>query len=800
MRLARRASVVGACVAVALALASATAGSASAASTAYAWGWNEFGILGIGTGIGTSPDPVPIPGLTGVSSIAGGSKFALALREDGTVDSWGEGFDDVLGRPGLLFGETPEPVTGIETATAIAAGSHFGLALLANHTVEAWGSNGTGQLGNGTFGGETYEPAPVKGLSGVTAIAAGGGTAYALLEGGTVVAWGAGGSGQLGDGSMTGSDEPVAVSGLTGVKAIAAGAQFGEALLEDGEVRAWGSDTDGELGDGFEMGSDVPAPVGESGHPLNEVTAIAAGETHTLALEADGKILAWGDDVDGELGNGESGSGAAQPKPVAVKVVTGATAVSAAGHHSFALLSGGTADAWGGDEFGQVGDGRYGSGRAVSEPVPLACSPAGLVGLAGNFYAGFALGDGSGYDCPVVEEASPSKLPDAGGATVTITGRNFTGASEVFFENFEHSANAEHFEVVSPTEIVAISPPGEYKEASVRVTTAAGTSGQTGGSRVEYELGIASVKPDHGAPAGGTTVTISGEDLAGAKAVRFGSTPATSFKVNNEYTISAVAPAGSGVADVTVETSSGTTPTSVRDQFVYQAAPEWGTCVEVAPHEASFGKNTCVTSSATKNKYEWFPAVNGWHTLAHAGFSVAPLNISLAAGGSTFACTGSSASGSLTGPQQLSLALKLTSCTAKIAGHSASCSSEGAAAGEVRASLEGTLGVISGAGAAKPKVGVAVGSSAPWLQASCGGQAVSVRGAEIAEVKTIDKMASKFTWQAKLSSGHPTVTRFEGGPEVTPQASFAGGAYETTGFAVKSTQTAEEPVELNGTL
>src|ERR1017187_10574634 len=153
----------------------------------------------------------------------------------------------------------------------------------------AWGWNGEGQLGDGAFGltgevsGESGVPVSVHGLSGVTAVSASGyDDSLALLSNGSVMAWGANEAGQLGDGTYGSSvDEPVTVQGLSGVTAIAAGTSFGLALLSNGTVMAWGSNLDGELGNGpgsaktFEESiSDVPVQV--SG--LSGVTAIAAGE------------------------------------------------------------------------------------------------------------------------------------------------------------------------------------------------------------------------------------------------------------------------------------------------------------------------------------------------------------------------------------------------------------------------------------------------------------------------------------------------------------------------------------------
>ena len=86
--------------------------------------------------------------------------------------------------------------------------------------------------------------------------------------------------------------------------------------------------------------------------------------------------------------------------------------------------------------------------------------------------------------------------------------------------------------------------------------------------------GVSAITPSSGGAGGGTAVTITGNDLTGATAVKFGSTSASSFKVNSDTSITAVAPAGSvGAVDVTVTTPGGQSPASAVDQFTYLPPP-----------------------------------------------------------------------------------------------------------------------------------------------------------------------------------------------------------------------------------
>jgi len=204
--------------------------------------------------------------------------------------------------------------------------------LKTDSTVWAWGDNKHGQLGVETIeicAGRSCSSTPVQvsGLTDIAAITGGGDHTIALTTGGTVWAWGENLTGQLGDGTRTDSSTPVQVIGLTGVTAIAAGGinhkyyffKYGHtiALKADGTVWAWGDNEHGQLGVttteicevnvGITRGAGVSfytfcssTPVQVSG--LTDVSSIAAGFRHTLALKSNGTAWAWGDNEYGQLG------------------------------------------------------------------------------------------------------------------------------------------------------------------------------------------------------------------------------------------------------------------------------------------------------------------------------------------------------------------------------------------------------------------------------------------------------------------------------------------------------------------
>jgi alpha-tubulin suppressor-like RCC1 family protein len=242
---------------------------------------------------------VKVSGLTGVTAIAAGFKYSMALKSDGTVWTWGDNEYGQLGDGTKTARNIPVKVSGLTGVTAIAAGESYCLALKNDGTVRTWGNNSDGQLGDGTKTARTI-PVQVSGLTGVTAIAGGDFHSLALRNDGTVRAWGWNILGQLGNGTFTsGSNIPVQVSGLNGVTAIAAG-NFSHslALRNDGTMWAWGYNRDGQLGNGSKNDSNIPVQVSE----LNGVKAIAGGYFYSLALKNDGTVWAFGNNNKGQLG------------------------------------------------------------------------------------------------------------------------------------------------------------------------------------------------------------------------------------------------------------------------------------------------------------------------------------------------------------------------------------------------------------------------------------------------------------------------------------------------------------------
>ncbi|MFI0434724.1 MAG: hypothetical protein ACH350_03215 [Parachlamydiaceae bacterium] len=317
----------------------------------WAWGNNSYGQLGNGNNTNFNYPVQVIGGLKDVTSISAGSYHSMALKKDGTVWTWGLNNKGQLGIGSTSNANTPTQIVNFQNIIAIAGGGEFSLALDKDGNVWAWGDNSLGQVGvNVNNVKSTYStPQKVLNLSGVIAIAAGQYHALALKNDGKVYAWGANGSGQLGNNSTTNQYQPVATNLLTSIKAIAAGSEHSLALKSDEKVYAWGNNFSGQLGNGNTTNQWQPVLV-QGG--LSNVAFIAAGGYHSLAIKSDGTECAWGNNSSGELGDG-SFTNSLFPKSI-----NGTFSLTAGGcSHSLALGIGGDAWAWGSNSYGQLGAG-----------------------------------------------------------------------------------------------------------------------------------------------------------------------------------------------------------------------------------------------------------------------------------------------------------------------------------------------------------------------------------------------------------------------------------------------------------
>ena len=342
------------------------------------WGRNTSGQLGDGSTASPRLAPVSVSGVAQAAQLAAGNAFSCAFDVFENIRCWGSNANGALGNGSTVTSSTtPVLVTGGGGSIggrAIAGGGEHSCAGRASSGQACWGLGFFGQLGDGNQPNDSLLPVAVKANSpigsqpldqrSVSAVAAGSGHSCSLTGEGAVLCWGSNQFGQLGNGStaQTQSVPGNAASNLSNAVGVAAGSDHACAVQAGGSVQCWGRNNRGQLGNGNNNDRNVPATVLAgvfinntlTTFPLGNITAVAAGQSHTCALSGDGRVLCWGDNRRGQLA--ASATTLSSNLPLAVAGVTNAVAVVAGGAYSCAVRASGTVQCWGANDHGQLGD------------------------------------------------------------------------------------------------------------------------------------------------------------------------------------------------------------------------------------------------------------------------------------------------------------------------------------------------------------------------------------------------------------------------------------------------------------
>jgi autotransporter-associated beta strand protein len=358
------------------------------------------------------------------------TKLTLVLSNPGERElyTWGDGSAGALGFPAVASQTTPQKIlaTGSADTIQMAIGGTHSVGLYSDGTVWTTGSAGMGQLGDGgVVVGSTSGLTVVRGaLEGkrVVSVAAGASHSVAITDEGRAYAWGSTANGRLGGGVVLAGTQNypglVTSSGvLLGRRLVAAVAGGGAsngghtlALDSEGRVYAWGRGLQGQLGSGLASDAWTPVNVTSTTWTGRKVVMLAAGELHSVALDESGGVHTWGDNSRGQLGDGTVGT-APRPTPVALGSAMRATVnTPGAGYFSppsVTLVGGGGTGA---RAVATVGGGRVLSVTITSMGTGYTSAP----------QVSFSGGGGFGASATITLNAMPVMVSVAAGGAHTL--------------------------------------------------------------------------------------------------------------------------------------------------------------------------------------------------------------------------------------------------------------------------------------------------------------------------------------------------------------------------------------------
>lgn len=330
----------------------------------YCWGNNDVGQLGDGT---TDNSFVPVEvDMTGdlsgktVVNVSTGSKYTCVLDIDGNVYCWGVLLEKVIASPSYIVLENPAVSLSVNNSNACALDNEG--------TVWCWGSNSVGQLGHPGLE-DSLDPVEVNSKLGdlknkdIVDIKMGGNHSCALDSSGDVFCWGSNNNGQVGTGKYTFADyglypsEVVKKSGLEGkrISFITCSSTSTYAVGKQGVSYFWGRP---DL-DVVEYSHIPTLPESEISIDVNSIVSFDAGVLHRCFLEADSSIYCWGKNGKGQLGNNSKENSDIPVEVDKSGVLKGKniTMLSAGHDHTCVLDENGKVYCWGGNNFGQLGNG-----------------------------------------------------------------------------------------------------------------------------------------------------------------------------------------------------------------------------------------------------------------------------------------------------------------------------------------------------------------------------------------------------------------------------------------------------------
>ena len=309
------------------------------------------------------PQPSPTAPIGGRTIWAEG--WHSCANEGAQLYCWGQNEDGEIGDGTTRDANSRHLVMGVSDPAAVGLGEYTSCVCDRSGQAWCWGRNVEGELGLGSASANSQTPIKVPGVANCAQIAGGGNHTCVLHQDMTVSCWGSNASGQVGQPASANAScaeshgspvpcitSPVLVPGLSGVVEIRAGEQQTCVRKTDQSVWCWGDNSQGQLGDGTMTSRNTPAPVTGLGADIVE---IASGREFVCARHQTGTLSCWGSNSSGQFGNGNTTD---SNVPVAADV-TGAVQVGAGHQHTCVLRGSGVVSCWGANSTGQLGNGTY---------------------------------------------------------------------------------------------------------------------------------------------------------------------------------------------------------------------------------------------------------------------------------------------------------------------------------------------------------------------------------------------------------------------------------------------------------
>ena len=307
----------------------------------FCWGSNKNGTVGNGK---TDNQLIPEVVLENVKTvaIAPGHGVSVAVSNDDYLYCWGYNKYGQVGNG--TFDNQISPMSILGNVKNVYIGGLHTAALTRSGKLYCWGNNTHGQIGDDTTDDISK---PKKIMNNIKDVSLGLYHSAAIDFNGDLYCWGNNIYGQVGNGTTENQLKPVKI--MEKVKKVVLGSNISAAITEDGSLYCWGNNYNGRVGNGNELNQLVPYKV------LDNVEDVILGLNHSAAIDVNGNLFCWGDNYKGQLGNGKKGIYGKVNKPV--KILEDVKMVALGGYHSAAVTNDNTLYCWGDNQDGELGDG-----------------------------------------------------------------------------------------------------------------------------------------------------------------------------------------------------------------------------------------------------------------------------------------------------------------------------------------------------------------------------------------------------------------------------------------------------------